>query len=509
MKKFIRALFLFSFCIPLLLPAQQTFELSYHNSVYSRFGDVTWLRNDAVACIMSANDPPLGAYVESINAFSPAGQLLWKRTYPGTPNEAFTFEHLRPTPDGGLIVAGYATNPVTGNFYDPFLLKTDSLGQAQWSKIYAGPHNENNIGNIRPTHDGGYIVCGITYSNQNNYWYYLLKTDSAGNREWGKLYHHISPTKLYLDDVYEDENGDYYCTGSFADTIAVMKVSHTGVFRWLQRVGIQNFSFALPRSLAPSHTPGAFLCTGKAVNGTFVFEMDTLGGVNWTKTYNNIMAEDLTGAPGGYAIAGNALSLDGALMIIDNTGQVTWNRYYPSSKRLVAIDTLRSGKGYAACGTHPGSQGPDYGYLLRTDSTGKIYCNELTQSITASPATITIDTLVMIESNYFSAGAYDVIAQNVTMYDSLLCTGTVSIAENNSESALQVRPVPAGDQLFIELPGESQWNIQLIDALGKTALSKTLRGKTHTLSTGELPRGIYLLRAEGGDTALTKKIILR
>jgi len=511
MKNFLRTLFALSACAPPALHAQQTFEVSYHNNAYSHYNDLAWLRNDAVAGVSSHIDNS-GFEVAALSAFTPNGQLLWDKTYPNTVSHMFTFEQLRPTRDGGLLVCGSGSDPVSGNVYDPFLLKTDSLGQTQWAKVYNSIHSEYNIGNVRQTSDGGFVCAGVAYgSNPTDFWYYLLKTDSMGNREWGKTYHHSNPSKIDLTDVYEDENGDYFACGHLDDTALVMKVSHTGAFLWTRRVRMGNIVFSFPQALGRSHTPGAFVCAGRTTNRSFAFEMDTLGNLSWLNMYDYFLTEDLVPSPGsGYVLTGFKTlgQPNGILVKISNTGQLSWNRVYPTSYMLVALDTLYNGDGYAACGSHQGSLGVEFGYLLRTDTMGKLYCNEINASLLESAPAVVIDTLMLSTADYFTVNTYDVPSAEYLVRDSLICAGTVGYTENFSPG-LKVWPVPADEKLFLELPDDAQWQITLSDALGRMVLQKNLRGKKHELDLIALPPGIYLLQAKSGEKIVTKKILRR
>ncbi len=86
------------------------------------------------------------------------GDTLWTRTYGGSLNdEAFS---MQVTEDGGYIVAGHTQSFGVGN-YDFYVVKTDSLGEIGWTNTYGGPGREK-ASSVRQTHDGGYIIAGIT-----------------------------------------------------------------------------------------------------------------------------------------------------------------------------------------------------------------------------------------------------------------------------------------------------------------------------------------------------------
>ena len=63
------------------------------------------------------------------------------------------------------------------------LVKADSVGILQWTKLFStGGNNDHVAANIINTNDGGYAISGSTTINLsfNNYNFYIIKTDSAG-----------------------------------------------------------------------------------------------------------------------------------------------------------------------------------------------------------------------------------------------------------------------------------------------------------------------------------------
>lgn len=511
--RFSKPLALAFLLLPALMPAQQTFEVSFNNGVNTELLDVSCLSGDAVVAAGTSYDNVSGFDVPFLSAFQPDGQLLWQRPFPNTTNSFFSFDRVRSTLDNGLIVAGTRFGPVTNSLFAPLLMKTNVLGQQQWAKVYTGTQSIYSIGNIRPTRDGGFICCGEAHGTPStDIRFFLLKVDSLGNQLWGKLYRHDAIGKLDLTDVYEDENSDYYTTGHLNDTAVVMKVSHSGTFRWLEHVLLPGNVNSAGRRLAASHTPGRFTCAIDRGTGSLLLEMDTLGVISWTELYTNFYADDLTRAPGsGYTLSGSTATFyAGALVHVDNNGQLLWSRKFDPGlgARLVSVDTLYGGNGYAACGRHLTST-TQYGYVIRTDITGKLYCNEQALNTNASPQTPSTDTLVMTSVSYFTPVAVPLPSQEYIQQDSVICSGIAGIAPSVEPQALQVWPVPAAQELNLVLPVYATWELTLIDATGKTVLRETISGSHTTLGLKELPAGLYLLCAGDGNRRFTKTIVHR
>jgi len=493
------------------ISGQPFFEISYGGSGSSSLHGVTHLRNDAIGVIGKTNG---SANVYFVSAFQSNGSLAWERTFMETQNEQFEFTRIRPAQDGGLIVYGYYENMLSGGDKDPFLMKLDSAGQTQWMQIYRGAQDQNAV-NMRPTRDGGYICTGYFASNQNNLCYFLLKTDSAGNREWGKVYLHPYLPKPTLKDVYEDENGDYICGGKFGDTLVVFKTSHTGALVWAKNL-VRPGSLLRPDAMAPGHAPGTFIATGGTTpEQAYIIGMDTLGAVLWANAYTNFILHDAVIAPGsGHLLSGvydPASPHEGMMLRIDNAGLPVWGKAFSNSASLSAVDTLQQGNGYALCGAYPTTPNtlPTCGYLLRTDTSAKLNCSENSAGVVCNPTSIIVSPRTLPSIDYFSAEPFTLQDTPYPLSDWIMCAGSVGIAENESGNAIHVWPVPANDRLRLEFPEDAEWNMQLTDVTGKSILKKSLRGKTHELSVENFPRGMYLLHAENGNTTFTQKIILQ
>lgn len=108
------------------------------------------------------------------------GNEEWSRIY-GT----YHFEegtHVQQTSDGGFIVTGYTVNvrssmnSKNGDFFDIWLIKTESSGRVEWMKKLGGSHYEY-AHEAHQTTDGGYIIVGDTWSfgaGKTDVW--LIKT---------------------------------------------------------------------------------------------------------------------------------------------------------------------------------------------------------------------------------------------------------------------------------------------------------------------------------------------
>jgi hypothetical protein len=124
---------------------------------------------------------------------NPGGDILWEKTYGGSNTDVFG--DLIKTQDGGYLLGGVTRSTdgdVTsfiGSKGNAWLVKLDSQGGLQWQKTYVGINNDGGVHHIESTSDKGYVFTGaalpLTLLGQTSFidsW--IVKIDSLGNEKW-------------------------------------------------------------------------------------------------------------------------------------------------------------------------------------------------------------------------------------------------------------------------------------------------------------------------------------
>ncbi len=122
-----------------------------------------------------------------------SGGLVWETNLGGSDRDwAYS---IQQTTDDGYIVAGESDSndgDVGGNNggYDYWIVKLDASGNLVWETNLGGSNNDRAY-SIQQTTDGGYIVAGVSSSNdgdvggnQGDWDFWIVKLDASGGLVW-------------------------------------------------------------------------------------------------------------------------------------------------------------------------------------------------------------------------------------------------------------------------------------------------------------------------------------
>jgi hypothetical protein len=300
------------------------------------------------------------------------GNMEWNKTYGGTGNEEA--HSLIATFDGGYALAGYTESFGAGD-RDFWLVKTDTLGNAEWNRTYGGMWGDQAYSLIA-TSDGGYAIVGVTQPFVDaKFDFWLVKIDASGNMEWNKTY---EGSGLAYSLVATSDGGYAIVGDAYGDSLLV-KTDALGNMQWSKTYGTENdYDFA--RSLVTTPDGGYVIAGTLGIGGPFLVKTDSLGNMQWNRTSATFMAASyslVATSDGGFALAGSAPFIgagasDFWLIKTNASGNIQWNHTYGGTDNEYAYSlVVTSDGGYAlAGGTSSFGAGGDDFWLVKTDALG-------------------------------------------------------------------------------------------------------------------------------------------
>ena len=190
---------------------------------------------------------------------TPAGTILWQQVLGGSDREE-SFS-IRQTLDTGFVLTGVTDSDNTGDVgpnhggSDIWVVKLNPAGTIQWQKVLGGKAFESGR-SIDPTTDGGYILTGVTDSdntgdvgpNHGGSDIWVVKLFQTGDIQWQKVLggdgdesgRSIQQTAdgLYiLSGVTDPDNTGNVGPNNGGSAIWLVKLNPVGTIEWQQVLG--------------------------------------------------------------------------------------------------------------------------------------------------------------------------------------------------------------------------------------------------------------------------------
>jgi len=271
-----------------------------------------------------------------------AGEKQWDRTFGGPDWDGAYC--VQQTSDGGYIVAGYTR--IQG-IDDVWLIKTDSTGTKQWDRIFGNPDWDGAYC-VQQTSDDGYIITGWRSwqgVGRNDVW--LIKTDSAGNKQWDKTFGDMgNDIGRY---VQQTSDGGYIVAGRTSSfgagnyDVWLIKTDCEGNKKWDSAFGGPKWDVG---SCVQQTSDSGYIIVGRTTSfgagagDVWLIKTDSVGNKQWDKTFGGSGYDEgysvKQTSDGGFIIAGETRSYqDGRgdvwLIKTDFVGNKQWDKTFGGS----------------------------------------------------------------------------------------------------------------------------------------------------------------------------------
>lgn len=451
------------------------------------------------------------------------GSLQWTKTYGGPGGEVDCF--VQQTHDSGYVITA-RTNSYGVGSTDVYLIKTDSHGNAEWTKTVGGTAYEEGH-SVLQTSDRGYIHTGYTNSfGAGADDVYLIKNDSMGNTQWAKTYGGGAIDHGHL--IRQAVNGGYIIIGesnSFGAgdfDMYLLRLDANGNFVWSKTFGGSGDEHGWDLQVTSDNQ---YIITGYTAsfnggnNSVYLLKTDTLGNILWSKIYNNAgqnmsayAMQEING--GGFVLAGETSPTgvdvaDVLLLCTDANGVLQWSKTYGGSgdDGCQSVQKTADG-GYFISGYTNSTGAGDWDfYIIKTDAAGN------TAGCTTQCPAISVTT----PATAFGTPATQMNGGAVTMSPApvsysggavALCQAT-GIETNSKQSGIVASPNPFSSTTTIRLdPSFDHIQFVLFDMLGNEVLRRDAQNGTEINREG-LTDGVYLYKAiQGARTVGAGKLVL-
>ncbi|MCK4578644.1 MAG: hypothetical protein KAU50_07625, partial [Candidatus Marinimicrobia bacterium] len=244
--------------------------------------------------------------------------------------------------DNGFILAGY-TNSFGTAENSGWLVRIDSIGNTLWTQTY-GDQGYNYLEAVQETHDGGFVLTGLTgYSGPgDNYDLWLIRTDEYGDTLWtrrhGGANNDSGDEIICANDSTYIIGGNTDSFGSGASDAWLLAVNANGDTLWTRTFGGSRIESLDDLDLTPDNGfvfTGFSSSFGNQTNAAWVVRTDSIGNEIWSSHVSGDHRDRAYAvhpmSDGTYVVVGETASFgavlsDTWLLKFSDTGDTLWTR---------------------------------------------------------------------------------------------------------------------------------------------------------------------------------------
>jgi hypothetical protein len=311
------------------------------------------------------------------------GDKPWYRLYGGSSDDIG--RTVQETADGGIVMVAQTESFGAGG-RDIWLIKTNSLGNDLWEKVYGGGSNDYGY-YAGPTSDGSIMTIGETYFYDVNGDVWLIMTNATGQEKWNKTYGGSSGDRGY--SVLQASDGGYLIvghTGSYGASgynVWIVKTNDTGDEEWNNTIGGDQSDHCYSARMT---SDGGYIIIGYTQSygagnyDVWLVKINSTGEEQWNKTFGGGLDDYGRSvwqtSDGGFIITGETDSFgyggtDLWMIKTNETGDEEWNicRGWTLDDHGYSVQETADG-GFIFTGIRTPSGTNNDIWLIKTNSTG-------------------------------------------------------------------------------------------------------------------------------------------
>ena len=233
---------------------------------------------------------------------------IWEEPYPQ--RISWTMNNAMQIIGNDIFIVGHTKDPVTGQ--DPFFIKLGVDGVFKWVRTkadgYGGPENDY-ARTVRPCADGGFIICGMTFSSISQPAFfndvYVMKTDANGMELWEKNIGLGSWEDAYAIIPLTPPDEGFLLTSGFNGGSHATKLSPTGEVIGSPLYITNGFTYDIDYIIG-----GGYMLCGSAGGDAYLVKLDANLNIVWNKQFSEPQGNaayslrELPNAPGQWIVTG-------------------------------------------------------------------------------------------------------------------------------------------------------------------------------------------------------------
>lgn len=414
----------------------------------------------------------------------------WETIFP-FPQEGVSTMGLRvkPTLDGGFVIAGEFDYPTGAIRHGISLAKTDSIGNITWEHNYkAGEINDENVHYLEELSNGDFIIGGNHFSTP-----FAMRTNDVGEVIWETTFD--ADTARLITDGITTADGNFVLSGISKVLVHdrglhLMKSTMDGDLLWKRYFQFDDNIF---ESYIDATADGGAIVVGNIANELTIFKLDQNGHMEWQKEYDFLIGDNgyaiRQTLDGGYIIGGRIAGIGGLFPLVfktDSFGNGEWMKTLVAENGSIISDIIiRNDGGYTVVGDLVRFWLPvQNGFIVELDESGEIiwsdHFNAENQKIARIKSTLD--------------GGYILVGQDPEGMLLKKIGGTITSQTIITPSpSLDIFPNPMTTHTTFQLNilENKNLSIQIFDSLGRMVKSKTNIDRSFIFYRKNLPRGLY------------------
>lgn len=454
------------------------------------------------------------------------GNIMWVKNYAGI-NSDIIYDIIE-MPDGTLMMCG-STNSFGAGSSDAFVMKTDNVGSVIWAKSY-GTFALEAFYKISKDGTGGFYTSGMVQDSVNNICGVIVKMDSVGIVTWAKRVNGIDLSSNGFAKMTSIATGGVVLAGKIFpnNSFSIWRFSASGNLQWSHNFLPTPFGSGLAGLSVIENPFGEILIATSLANVNtvaqsgdfFIFKLDSGGNLishkSYGGTYTDLIATIentndsciiLCGQTNSFGNGGN----DACLVKIRPNGSVAFARAYGTPWDENPANSVQTfDKGYVLTG-----QTYSVGFLVdsikvllvKTDSLGNSLCNVFSYNLNITNHTVTIAGASSPQNHFFSENGMPWNFTNRSFYTYDICN-PLSVYQIDDVNSIVVFPNPFTNSLTVTSNNNQPATITIYDITSRKLLQQEFINSI-TLSTSQLPKGIYLYQVRNKSGVINKGKVVK